>query len=57
VAILPDNKLAIFDYNDFKSQLGEIKAASEQRYVFKMRILDKPLKSFSDLNHVTADAG
>lgn len=57
LAILPDNKLAIFDYNDFKSQLGEIKAASEQRYVFKMRVLDKPLKSFSDLNHATADAG
>ena len=57
LAILPDNKLAIFDYSDFKSQLGEIKAASEKRFVFKMRVLDTPLKSFSDLNHVTADAG
>lgn len=56
VAVLPGNKLATFEWEDIKANLEYLKSSAENRFVFKMRVIDQPLKSVADLNQAIASA-
>jgi hypothetical protein len=50
IAVLPENKIALYDQADFKNlNLDEIKKA--HKFTFKMKILDK-IKSLDQLNKI-----
>jgi hypothetical protein len=49
VAILPDNRVALFSATDFKASLKKIKASGFGKFVFPMDIQMEPVNSYDDL--------
>lgn len=52
VAILPGDKVAVFNQADFNAQINELKAAKNKQYVFQMRILEKTVGTIPDLQEI-----
>lgn len=52
VAVLPGNKVATFSAAEFMQQKDKLKAANDNEYVFKMKILDTQINSVQELQGV-----
>ncbi len=49
VAVLPDNKIALFTQSDFKKEMSDLKRASGSEYVFEMNVEKESIASLDDL--------
>jgi len=49
LAILPDNRVAMFTASDFKASIEKIKRAGGRKFVFPMDIQMQPINSFDEL--------
>jgi len=56
IAVLPDDKIALFSQHDFKQEAEQMKAAKGQEYVFNMRIAEGRVQSVEDLQALIDDA-
>jgi len=49
VAMIPGNRMATFDQADFNAEMGNLKKAANNQYVFKMKVQEAPIASVADL--------
>lgn len=52
IAVLPDNKVALFKQSDFKAKEAELKSARKQKYTFEMDVQETPVLQLNDLKQV-----
>ncbi|MEM6964629.1 MAG: hypothetical protein AAF573_07690 [Bacteroidota bacterium] len=57
IAILPNNKIATFDQEDFDDQLGALEKAKGKSYTFKMNVKSEPIKNMEDLQKAVVSVG
>lgn len=57
VALLPDNRFAVFSQEDFKAFKEEIINAKGGSYTFKMKVKEVKIESVASLNKALADLG
>ncbi len=52
IAVLPDNKVALFKQSDFKAKEKELLSARKGKYTFEMEVQETPVLQLNDLNQV-----
>lgn len=57
IAILPNNKIATFDQEDFEDHLDEMRKSRGASYTFKMNVKSEPMKNMDDLQKAIASVG